>query len=250
MILQTLDRIRSENARASGYSNGDESSRHLASPGSERQSYRSTDSSVSTPTSARTPTPRFTKRHSNNLFGSGRFRDDTYFRSVAANRSGSQRGAVSVAHSESSIGNGPTSDSDDVRPATPEDNTPSSSVQSSPEKPDSADESVMHTQDPYSDLVASVPEYRLPTAAAYRRASLALQEVIKEIEEEAEDEIVMPRSTPPSRAIVGEQNGAVTDTVSAPRHQCSLSVDLVSFRVIYLRATSSRQEWQYRLTSK
>ena len=218
MILQTLDRIRSDNARDSGHSYGDDSRRTMASPDSDGQSLRSTDSTISTPTSARAALPttaRFTKRHSNNLFGSGRFRDDTYFRSVAAQRTGSQRGAVSVAQSESSVGNersGSTSYADSLRPTTPEDNTPSPSVQSTPEKPDSTDVTAMHTQISSSDFVASVSNYRLPNAAL-RRASLALEEVIKEIEEEAEDEIVMPRSVPPSRAIIGEQNGPVTDTV-------------------------------------
>lgn len=47
---------------------------------------------------------------------------------------------------------------------------------------------------------ASAIEYRLAKTmdpAAFKRASLALQEAIKELEDDTEDEIVLPRSPPP-----------------------------------------------------
>lgn len=61
--------------------------------------------------------------------------------------------------------------------------------------------------------IASAIEHKLARTmdpAALKRASLALQEVIKELEDETEDEIVLPRSHTP-RGVVDEVSDAVSN---------------------------------------
>src|ERR1700742_4566672 len=75
-LLQTLGRLRSKPSTSS--TSGD------SIDGPARESLQSTDTNGS----SSTPTPRSTKRYSNNMFGSGKFRDHTYLRSVAKERGG------------------------------------------------------------------------------------------------------------------------------------------------------------------
>ncbi|KAJ6630648.1 hypothetical protein B0H10DRAFT_2427735 [Mycena sp. CBHHK59/15] len=131
------------------------------------------------------------KRYSNNLFGSGRFRDYSYMRSVAA----AQSKTASMRTSGSSRAY--TSSYDSMRPVTPDANA-SSSTSSSPETL-AVRSAPLIPPAPYGGQPLSVAEYRLSKTlgpSVLRRASLALEEAIKAIEEEAEDEIVMPRSAP------------------------------------------------------
>ena len=217
MILETLGRMRGDNAnKAAGFpSNARRNMNSLVSDSNERQSFRSTDTVMSTAPSsmASSPSGRFTKRYSNNLFGSGRFRDETYFRSVQAQKVGSQRSVHSIVPTESrsTEGNGSTY-SDSMRPTTPEETTPTSSVQTSPEKMVQLDSSIALPTSA-AELPVSAAEYRMSKTTPFNRASLALEEVITEIEEEAEDEIVMPRSVPPSRVSVVDQSLPPPDTV-------------------------------------
>lgn len=158
------------------------------------------------PSELSTPTTRANKRYSNNLFGSGRLRDYTYMRSVAAARS-SQTGSsktLSLTPSEASSATGANTSSvaDSPRPSTPlttsaEELSQSISNHSTPV----VDESAQSTGSVYPDHAhpISAAEYRLAKQlgpAVMKRASLALESAIKEIEDEVEEEIVMPRSTP------------------------------------------------------
>jgi len=158
-------------------------------------------SSSATATSSLTSSPggRSQKRYSNNLFGSGRLRDYSYIRSVASNKTSTSRSA-SIAPSESSLN---TRYVNGLRPVTPEGNGGSSSSHSSPEKlPHSAP---LIPSAPYGGQTAS--EYRPSRpvgASTYKRASRALEDAIREIEEDVEDEILMPRSAPIARSHIDQ----------------------------------------------
>jgi serine/arginine repetitive matrix protein 2 len=256
MILETLSRIRGDNARVAGKAAGVSARPFMNAPDSElneRQSLRSMDSTISSamPGSVTSsPGGRFTKRYSNNLFGSGRFRDETYLRSVQAQRTTSQRKTASVAPTESSfsIDGQASTYSNSVRPTTPEGSIPASSVQSTPEKVSLADSGSAS----YTELPISVPEYRLSKRAHRERASLALEEVIKAIEEEAEDEIVMPRSPPASRVPVRDRSPLAPETVCRLTHTL---IKRVTFTICYdsrmtSRPPTSKLELRYLLTSK
>lgn len=124
------------------------------------------------------------KRYSNNLLGSGRPRD--YMRSLASSKTASMRTADSSRTHTTSF--------DSTEPGTPDVDASSEMlvVRSAPLNPPA----------PYGGPPLSVAEYRMSKAfgpSALRRASLALEEAIRAIEEEAEDEIVMPRSTAVAR---------------------------------------------------
>ncbi|KAJ7694217.1 hypothetical protein B0H17DRAFT_1168683 [Mycena rosella] len=141
------------------------------------------------------------KRYSNNLFGSGRFRDYSYMRSVAS----TQNKTASMRTTDSSRMH-TTSYADSMRPTTPDANG-SSSVSSSPEAL-AVRSAPLIPSAPYGGQPLSVAEYRLSKTlgpSVLRRASLALEEAIKAIEEEGEDEIVMPRSAPVPRGSLESQ---------------------------------------------
>lgn len=184
MILEALGRM-----RFTGGASRDEANTTDDSPRA------STSNTVDTDTAPSSPKPA--KRFSNNLFGSARLRDYNYVRSVE--RGGSTRSALSFSPSELS-----TSTRNDGlhRPRTPEEGSPSFniSVPSSPEQ--------------YIEHDAITPTARSSrlnpfNQEAFKRASLALEDVIREIEEEAEepgvdDDIVLLRS--PSDVAHGESS--------------------------------------------
>lgn len=143
------------------------------------------------------------KRYSNNLFGSGRLRDYTYLRSTVTSTSKTSPGGSSKPDS--------VTQSEDSTTNSRFPNTSSftdSLASSSP--PTGVDESVMSVNianDQGSEQSASSSANEGVSAAEYRlqkglgpmglmKASVALENVIKEIEDEVEEEIVMPRSTP------------------------------------------------------
>ncbi|KIK59838.1 hypothetical protein GYMLUDRAFT_44306 [Collybiopsis luxurians FD-317 M1] len=148
-----------------------------------RQSARSTSTLTYSPS-----TSRSAKRYSNNLFGSGRLRDYSYARSVTSQGRHTSSRVTSAAPSEASSASALTS-SHEIRPLTPENDA--AAIRSAPLIPLA----------PYSEQ--SPTEYTLSKSlspAAFKRASSALEEVIRELEEDAEDEVVMPRSAPITRA--------------------------------------------------
>ena len=125
-----------------------------------------------------TPQSSRSKRYSNNLFGSGRLRDYSYLKTVNQQKNG---------------GRVQSSSSDSLRPVTPDSTMPPSSVQSSP----SGNDSSYYEEDiPPRDLSRSGLTSLKPGSASYKRASMAVEEAIKELEEESDEKIVMPRSTP------------------------------------------------------
>ncbi|GJE98131.1 hypothetical protein PsYK624_143530 [Phanerochaete sordida] len=140
------------------------------------------------------------RRMSNNLFGSGKFHDHSYMRTAHARRGAgtpipaARAGPVKHADSNTSMstvqsgraaGNGTSlySDSQSLRPVTPEGSAYASSVPSSPVFPTHGKDGA--SSDGLSGTMS--PEI-------LGRASLALDEVIREFEEEGDDQIVMERS--------------------------------------------------------
>ncbi|KAJ6547410.1 hypothetical protein B0H19DRAFT_1165486 [Mycena capillaripes] len=138
------------------------------------------------------------KRYSNNLFGSGRFRDYSYMRSVSQSKTASMRTTDSSRSHTTSY--------DSMRPVTPDANA--SSLASSSAEALAVRSAPLNPPAPYGGQPLSVAEYRLSKTlgpSVLRRASLALEEAIKAIEEEAEDEILMPRSAPVPRGSLDTQ---------------------------------------------
>lgn len=149
----------------------------LGGGSSREESESETPSSQnSTPQSARS------KRNSNSMFGSGRLRDYSYLKSISQQKNSRAQ----------------SSSSDSLRPVTPESTHPASSLQSSPGDYGSAQESSMS----FDDMSPSRPgstSSRAYGSAFYKRASMAVEQAIKELEEESDEKIVMPRSTPAPR---------------------------------------------------
>lgn len=191
MLLETLGRLRSR-----GTVSPAASQEHVIEGGEGViDSVESTGGSTSSVTSS---PRRSTKRYSNNLFGSGRLRDYSYLKGVASSKgSGSSTRTVSLTPTE-----GSTKDLSkaDLRPVTPDNNDAPSSNRSSPEKLEVYPAPLLPPA-PYGESsiqALSVAEYRLQKTlgpSALKRASMALEEAIKEIEDEV-DEIVLPRSVP------------------------------------------------------
>lgn len=132
-----------------------------------------------------TPLSSRSKRYSNNMFGSGRLRDYSYLKSMNQQKNSRAQ----------------SSSSDSLRPITPESTHPASSLQSSPGEYGSAQESSMSFDDfsPRDLSRSGSTSSRTFGSAFYKRASLAVEQAIKELEEESDEKIVMPRSTPASR---------------------------------------------------
>ncbi|KAI0948569.1 hypothetical protein AcW1_005414 [Taiwanofungus camphoratus] len=240
MILEALARLHSRNARARTGSSGTEADGEMdgtegesqdlstlsAAPSSAtRRSARSTTTSASSvlhspPSVSSLSSARgsnISRRMSNNLFGSGKFRDQAYLRSAnQTRRTGSSRSAFSVTHSESTMsmntiassraGQNTSMYSDSLRPSTPDGSTytPSGSVPSSPNNDKTFEKESPRRSSMESRIDQTVETKgfgsRLSKALSpegLRRASLALDEVIRELEEEGDDEIVMERSPIP-----------------------------------------------------
>ena len=212
MLLETLGRLRSRGTASPGASQ-----EHVIEGGD------GVVDSTGASTSSVTSSPRrSTKRYSNNLFGSGRLRDYSYLRSVASSKgSGSSTRTVSLTPTEGSMKN---LSKTDLRPVTPDGSNASSSTRSSPVKPEIHSAPLLPSA-PYGDSsmqALSVAEHRLQKAlgpSALKRASVALEEAIKEIEDEVEDEILLPRSVPVPRGSLDHP---------APEVVCPSSLDVLN----------------------
>lgn len=215
MILEALSRLRTK-----GYTSGTDTTTNTGDSQGERdlsgyteagsrisespsftgsQSVRSTTTtssvlhgSTSNTSLSSTKGSQAARRMSNNLFGSGKFHDQSYMRTAYQRRTTTSTGSrSSVKNSDSTASmstitssrlgpqNSLYSDSHSIRPVSPdESSTYGSSAPSSPSR----------GKDTRPDLSRTlVPE-------VLGRASLALDEVIRELEEEGDDEIVMERS--------------------------------------------------------
>lgn len=152
------------------------------------------------------PSSRASKRHSNNLFG-GQFRDLRYARKPA-NRMGSTRSVMSNTPSESTTGSTANavidSYADGYRPVTPDNSTPSVSATSSPSANGTPTKSTilshLSLEDGKFGGIGKVPN------AQIKRISVSLKEVMKEIEEEAEDDVVFPRTSVSSQQASQQQD--------------------------------------------
>ncbi|KAF6764784.1 hypothetical protein DFP72DRAFT_1120488 [Ephemerocybe angulata] len=217
MLLETLGKLKGR--RYSGSHSAERSGDSASALSDEGQTEESSVSSATVKSlggkggsgsgaNASGSSPAKAKRYSNNLFGSGRLRDYTYLRSVASSRNsaGGSSKAASITPSEESTHNprlaNTTSFADSIASSSstpPTDSNADESVLSLPSTGANDQGSVRSTSSSVNEAI-SAAEYRLQKSlgpAGLKRASVALENVIKEIEdEELEEEIVMPRSTP------------------------------------------------------
>jgi serine/arginine repetitive matrix protein 2 len=187
MFLQTLGRMRSKPSASST------SSDSTHSPA--RGSLRSTD----TTTSSVTSTSGSSKRYSNNMFGSGKFKDHTYLRSVAKERAAKgSAGKWSAANSSTSSRTYKMSDAPIPEESTHTDTEPSVHDSDTTALASGAETS---TSEMEQSIVKTFQQGHL------RRASMALDEVMREFEEKVDDDgdgdgddkILIPRSPAPER---------------------------------------------------
>lgn len=237
MILQTLGRIRAKhNASTSQLNRVDTNASSTSETGvdsdytPERSSHLSTNTaSTNYPPSSITSSPRSTKRYSNHLFSSGRLRDYGYLRTISQR---THQSVVSIAHTESSQSlreETSLNSIESLRPITPDKDGPVSPPSSPNDKTP-----VARTASLISSSEDLAPQTSVDNGSGSRlskRASAALAEVIKEFEEEAEDEIVMPRTAHPvsrpsdsDHSRVGNGTKGSSDPGASVRHNnfCSL----------------------------
>jgi serine/arginine repetitive matrix protein 2 len=203
MFLETLERIRPKNTSHDTIDEGE--------TGAKNSIKSSTSSSVSSSLSSRS-----TKRYSNNLFNASRLRDYTYLKTVTSSRgsTNSNTRTVSLTPTEASE---KTASLSSFRPVTPDaSSNTSSSVQSSPnEKGGPVHSTPLVPSAPYGEQqfqVITTAEYRLQKTlgpSVLKRASMALDEAIREIEDEVEDEILLPRSVPAPRGSLDQPTAEV-----------------------------------------
>lgn len=201
MILETLGKLTTKRSVRERSGSGDS----ISDGAMGRQSVRSTSSQISSAISPSSPasSARPSKRYSNNLFGSGSFRDNNYIRG-ASHRTGSRNNLSTTSSDlgrglESSIWSDPAADaggdSDHVSvsvPSSPNDSAKdfaSSGLRSAP----------LNGSFARTDSMSSFRMSRTFTSADMRRVSMSLGAAIAELEEEVEDEIVMERTTPAHR---------------------------------------------------
>lgn len=194
MFLDTLERIRPKNAQSTSQ----------VTTGEGETARNSIKSSSSSSVSS-SPSSRSTKRYSNNLFGSGRLRDYTYLK-TGRGSTGSSAHTTSLTPTEAS-----EKTLSSVRPVTPDSSSNPSSVQSSPNEkgPIRVIPSSPIGEQHFQAITAA--EYRLQKTlgpSVLKRASMALDEAIREIEDEVEDEILLPRSVPAPRGSLDQPTAA------------------------------------------
>ena len=264
MILEALGRFHGRSrSRGKQRARGVEDGRGSAAEGDDddadpvRQAVRSSDStttpslrgasSIASISSAKGSLS--SRRMSNNLFGSGKFRDQAYFLRTANPRRGGRPGTGSIAQSESNASMSTVesargehnvsmySDNQSLRPTTPEDSSytfgsaPSSPENASTLSKDRSSRSILGEQSDYSSTLSR----RLSKALSpdgLKRASLALDQAIRELEEEGDDEIVMERSpiahVPPS-TINGSLSALNTAVSRCPRRDPMLALNCSAF---------------------
>lgn len=197
MLLETLNRLRS---RVTSVTSTQGSQEQLAPTQDSAQDTILSSSTTSSP-------GRSTKRYSNQLFGSGRLRDYTNIKSSPSKASRTSARTTSAASTDSQAQDVQSSSS---RPVTPYgDESVSSALSSSATEialPTRSDSLSRYDDDDDDDNQSiSAAEYRLNMALGpnvLKRASLAIQQAIKEIEDEVEEEILLPRSTPIPRGSI------------------------------------------------
>ncbi|KAI0781338.1 hypothetical protein BD413DRAFT_600720 [Trametes elegans] len=244
MILEALGRLHRRNSRShgqqqSGYESSD--GRANAADGEDddvdpmRESLAS--NSAATPSLHGAPSmtsisstkgSQTSRRMSNNLFGSGKFRDQAYFLRNTHTGRRTGRGGGALALSDSSMSMSTTgsaraenstsmySDNQSLRPVTPEGSTYtfSGSAPSSPGNNSTLSKDRGSQQSDYASSSLSKRLSRALSRDGLRRASLALDQAIRELEEEGDDEIVMERS-PVVHAPPRDMNGSLAGPTTA-----------------------------------
>ncbi|KAF8121916.1 hypothetical protein EV363DRAFT_1361699 [Boletus edulis] len=219
MILQTLGRIRSKHAASTSQLNRSDTNASGTSEAGidsdytpERASHLSSNTGSTTyPASSVTSSPRSTKRYSNNLFSSGRLRDYGYLRTISQR---THRSAASITPTESSQSLREETSLNSIESLRP--TTPDGGVSTSPPSSPNDKTPVARTASLISSNEDLLPQSSADNGSGFRlskRASAALAQVIKEFEEEAEDEIVMPRTAHPvPRPSDSDQSRVANDT--------------------------------------
>lgn len=235
MILQTLGRIRSKHTTSTSQLNRGDTSASIATETGveaeyipERSSHLSSNTASTTyPASSITSSPRSIKRYSNNLFSSGRLRDYGYLRTISQR---THRSAASITPTESSQSLREVTSLlsiESLRPTTPD----AGGLVSPPSSPNDRTP-VARTASLVSSNEDLPPQSSVDNGSGLRlskRASAALAQVIKVFEEEAEDEIVMPRTAHPTpRPSDSDHSRAVNDTKESA--EPGASVRHISFR--------------------
>lgn len=220
MILQTLGRMRSKHTTPTSQltlTRGDTNISGTSETSAEsdytpeRSSHLSSNTASTTyPASSITSSPRSTKRYSNNLFSSGRLRDYGYLRTISQK---THRSAVSITQTESSQSLREETSLNSIESLRPI--TPDAEGHASPPSSPNDKTPVARTASLVSSNEDLPPQSSIDNSSGLRiskRASAALAEVIKEFEEEVEDEIVMPRTGHLVRPTDSDQLRVVDDT--------------------------------------
>lgn len=157
------------------------------------------------------PTSRSSKRHSNNLFGSGQFRDYRAIRQSA--RSSTNKPSSSRVISESTHTFSKTAETLDEEDAVPEEVHNGSSLVETDvdeyhvEDPITGDSSESSSH-PTFPLLEQLRQQKGLSQSQARRMSMSLVGVIMELEEEAGDKVLVPRSAPRT---LPEERGPTSD---------------------------------------
>lgn len=155
--------------------------------------------SIPSSTSRTSISPRYsTKRNSNNLFGSGRFHDTSYLHSISKASVASSRSTTSLTGSDSHGGSVRSQHSTreaetDSKQVLPPDTDSTGEPASTPDR--AAPSSSVWPVSLHSTLSALPRLSKEFTLQQARRTSLALEQVIRGIEEEAEETIMVPRTS-------------------------------------------------------
>ncbi|KAK0240316.1 hypothetical protein EDD85DRAFT_950149 [Armillaria nabsnona] len=190
-------------------------SQEQASDGGARQSSHSSTTIGSSYSPSSSSRAGSMKRYSNNLFGSGKLRDYTYMR-TAHNKSHS-RVQTSMSSADTSYKSIPSSEG--MQSSTPPDiGADQPQIRSVP----------LLAPSPYEEIPES-SDMALPWslgASAYKRASMALQQAISEMEEEEpEDEVVLPRSAPIVRlGVEHRRSPEVMRTSDPPTFEAGMAI--------------------------
>lgn len=205
MLLQALSRIRGANVigRKTGSDSGSSSSPFSGTSDLAHSSRQSSHSTATTATSSvqhesatvgggsLSPSPsRSSKRNSNNMFGAG-FRDRSYMRKQTARMTGSNRSVLSTTPSITTSTASATALIDSYATDTPlidlsEENTTAQEGDNIP-RAISPDDDV-----PLSPFSLQLPKQL--SDSQMRRMSTSLERAIQEMEDEAEDQVLVPRT--------------------------------------------------------
>jgi serine/arginine repetitive matrix protein 2 len=214
LVLDALKKMRTDWSTGAASSDEDDVVGALHTLSGTRKSSGQSQFSTQSDVSSTTPsspmngdgssrTSKREKRYTNNVFGSGQFRDRTYLRSVPR-----QNSSRSILSNDSRRGNSSAntslySNSPSVRPMTPEMHSATSAPSSPNDSNGSREELGTSTRSaplaapyPYATTPTSVAAYRLSktfASSALPRVAASLDEVVSQLEEAGDDQVLVPR---------------------------------------------------------